>query len=62
MENGIYQNCYELIQQYIYGGVELTPAMELVTVLISTLGCIALVALPFVLVYFLIRFIIGGFR
>lgn len=58
----IYQNCFDLIQQYIYGGVELTSHMELTAVILATCACVALFALPFVLVYWACKFIIGGFR
>lgn len=57
----IYQNLLDLIHQYIYGGVELTADMQLVSVLIATLGCLFVVALPFIVVYWVIRFITGGF-
>ena len=58
---GIYQNIYELIQTYIYGGVELSSEMELVTVLISTLSCIFLIALPFIIVIMSIVFLFRSF-
>lgn len=59
---GIYQNCYDLIQRYIYGGVELTSEMELVATLLSTIGVVALFSLPFVLVFWVCKMIIGGWR
>lgn len=52
---GIYQNLYDLIVQYIYGGVELTPNMEIVTVLISTIGCLFVIAIPFLVTWYIIR-------
>lgn len=53
----IYQNLFDLIHTYVYGGVELTPFMELTNTLVSTMGCLFLVALPFMIVYFVIRFL-----
>lgn len=55
----IYQSLYDLIHTYIYGGVTLTSDMSLVCTLISTIGCIFLVSLPFVVVYKVISFITG---
>lgn len=55
----IYQSLFDLIQTYIYGGATLTADMNLVCTLISTIGCIFLVALPFVIVYKVISFIVG---
>lgn len=57
MTNGIYQNIYDLVHQYIYGGVELTEAMELVNITVSTIGCLVVFAIPFVVVYFGLKFI-----
>lgn len=59
---GIYQNCYDLIQQYIYGGAELTASMELTATLVSTLASLFLVALPFVIVLYAIRLIAWGWK
>lgn len=55
----IYQSLFDLIQTYIYGGASLTADMNLVCTLISTIGCIFLVAMPFVIVYKVISFITG---
>lgn len=51
----IYQNLFDLIHSHIYGGVTLTPDMNLVCTLISTIGCVFLVSLPFLLVWKVIR-------
>lgn len=57
----IYQNLYDLIQNYIFGGVtELGSNQELVCMLISSIGSIFLVAIPFVVVFFVIRLILRG--
>ena len=55
----IYESLFDLIQTYIYGGATLTSDMNLVCTLISTIGCVFLVSLPFVIVYKVISFIVG---
>lgn len=47
---GIYQELYNLIQQYIYGGVELTSHMDLVATLVATAGSLFVIAIPFIVV------------
>lgn len=59
---GIYQELYTLIQQYIYGGVELTADMSLICTLVATMGAIFVVALPFIVVLFIIKLILGGWQ
>lgn len=56
----IYQSCYELIEQYIYGTVEVGSYQELVCIAFSTLACLFVMALPFILVYMIIRFIVSA--
>lgn len=58
----IYQSLYNLIELYVFGGnvVEGTH-MDLVCVLLSTFGVIFMVALPFIVVYKIIKLIVGGF-
>lgn len=55
----IYQSLFDLIQTYVYGGATLTADMNLVCTLISTIGCVFLVALPFVIVYKVLMIIMG---
>lgn len=55
----IYQNIYDLIIQYIYGGGVLTADMELVTVTLATMACVFVFALPFLVVWKVIRLILG---
>lgn len=55
----MYQNLYNLVQQYIFNGVELTGNMDLVATFIATAGVMFMVALPFVLVLKVIRMIMG---
>lgn len=53
----IYQNLYDIIQQYIFGGAELTANMDLVATLTATWGVMFLIAIPFILVWSVIRMI-----
>lgn len=47
----IYQSLYDVINTYIYGGGLVAGSYEeLVCVLMSTIGVIALVSIPFVIV------------
>lgn len=57
--NGIYQGLFDLIQTYIYGGVELTADMNLVCTLLATAGSIFCIALPFVVVWKFIGYTMG---
>lgn len=52
----MYYTLYNLLCQYIYGaGAELTEHMELTLTLLSTLGSLFVVTLPFLIVYLVIR-------
>lgn len=51
----IYQNLYDLIMQYVYGGVTPTADMQLICTLIATIGCLFVVAMPFIIVWFIIK-------
>lgn len=52
----IYEQIYNLIQNYIYGNIVVVGSyQELVLVLLSTIACIFLMALPFIVVYRIIR-------
>lgn len=56
----IYENIYQVIETYIYGGdVSGSSEMQLVCILISTIGCIFVVALPFLVVWKVIKMIAG---
>lgn len=59
---GIYQQCYDLVQTYIYGGAELTADMSLVATEISTIASIFLFALPFLVVLLVLKLILGGWK
>lgn len=54
----MYFSLYNLLHQYIYGlETVLTPDMELTLTIISTLGSLFVVALPFILVWKVIKFL-----
>lgn len=57
--NGIYQTCYSLVEQYVYGVVSAGTYEELVCIAVSTCACLFVVALPFVLVWRVIK-LLGG--
>lgn len=62
MPMGIYQAIYDLIATYIYGGVALTPSMILVNTTVSTIGCLFILAIPFIVTYFVIRLVCSAFE
>lgn len=51
----IYQNIYDIVQTYIFGGVELTANMDLIAICLSSFACVFVFALPFCIVWKLIR-------
>lgn len=52
----IYQSCYDLINTYIYGGQIVQGSyMELVAILTATTATLFLFALPFTIVWKLIK-------
>lgn len=55
----IYQDIYDIIIQYIYNNAEITAHMDLVAVTLSTIGCIFVFAVPFIVIWRLIRIICG---
>ena len=55
----MYQSIYTLIHELIYGGVVMTADMTLVCTLLSTFSVVALVAIPFVVVYKVLKAVIG---
>lgn len=59
---GIYQGLYNLLELYIYGGNIVEGShMDLICVLLSSMGCVFLVSLPFLVVWKLIKLVVGGF-
>lgn len=55
----IYQDIFDIVKQYIFGGVELTANMDLVAITLSTIGCVFVFALPFVIVCRIIKMLMG---
>lgn len=55
----IYQDIFDIVKQYIFGGVELTANMDLVAITLSTIGCVFVFALPFVIVWRVIKMLMG---
>lgn len=55
--SSIYQSCFDLIHTYIYGGVDLTSDMSLICTLVSTIACLFLFSLPFLIVWKVLQFI-----
>ena len=55
----IYNKLYDLIVTYIFGAVVVGTHQELVTICLSTIGCLFVFALPFVLVLKVIKILLG---
>lgn len=55
----IYNDIYSIIQQFIFGGAELSANMDLVAVTLATIGCIFVFAVPFIVVWKVIELIMG---
>lgn len=56
----IYENIYQLVNTYIFNGSIVTGSyQDLVTIILSTIACVYLVAFPFLVVRKLLN-IIGG--
>lgn len=59
MENGIYTALYTLVQNAFYGSSSLTGWQELVLTIIATAGCLFAFAVPFMIVWKVIKMICG---
>lgn len=55
----VYPMLYDILQNYLFGALELTPHMEFVLTELATIGCIAAMAVPFVLIWTAIRSFFG---
>lgn len=56
----IYNEIYNLINTYIFNGtIQSGSYPELVTTLFSTTACFLMVALPFIIVFMILRFVLG---
>lgn len=51
----IYQSIYNLIERYCFGSVAVGTAQELVTMLVSVTATLFVVALPFMLVWKVVK-------
>lgn len=58
-ENGIYYDCFDLVSNYIYGGVVDAPEVKLVCTLLASFLSILVIALPFVIVWLVIKLILS---
>lgn len=52
---GVYFQLYNILADFLYGSAELTTHMEFVLTELATFGCIAAVAVPFVVVALVIK-------
>ena len=59
MDNGIYLALYQLMQNAFYGATALTGWQELTLTVLATIGCLFVFAVPFIVVYKVIKFICG---
>lgn len=59
MQNGIYLALYELIKNAFYGATTLTGWQEMVLTVLSTIGCLFVFAVPFIIVWKVICIIVG---
>ena len=59
MENGIYTALYTLVQNAFYGSAVLTGWQEMVLTIIATIGCLFVFVVPFIIVWELIKLIVG---
>lgn len=57
MSQSMYESLFDLIHTHIYGGCVLTSDMNLVCTLIATIGCLFVVAIPFLVVYKVLCFV-----
>lgn len=53
----IYDTIYQLIEQYIYGSVVAGSYQELVCIMVSTAACLFIIALPFIIVWRVIKLV-----
>lgn len=59
MATPLYDSAYQLIVQFIYGNSVLTADQTLVATALATMASLAVVAVPFFVVYSVMKFIFG---
>lgn len=59
MTTPLYDSAFQLFHTYIYGNAVLSADQNLVCTMLATAAAIAVVAVPFFLVYSALRFIFG---
>ena len=55
----IYDSIYNLIETYIFGIVQVGTYQELICILLSSVGCIFVFSLPFVLVWKVVKMFVN---
>lgn len=56
----MYQNLYNLLNTYIFGGQVVSGSYEeLVCILVSTIGVLVLIGLPFLVVFKILKLVLG---
>jgi len=53
----LYSSAWDLLKFYIYGDIEMTPEMNLTLTLLATLIALAVVVLPFIIIWLIIRYV-----
>ena len=56
----IYSNIYSIIMDAFFTGVTVTPEITLAVTLLSLLACVFVFALPFLVVWRILRLFMGG--
>ena len=59
MSTPLYDSAYQLIVQFVYGNAVLTADQTLVATCLATLAALAVIAVPFFVVYSVMKFIFG---
>lgn len=58
--DGVYPMAYSMLRYYLYSDYPLTSSMELTLTACATILAIFVIALPVVVVFIVIRFLVGG--
>lgn len=60
MTTSIYQTCYDLVTTYLFGSVAVGSYHELVCIAVSVMATLFVFAIPFIVVYRIIKLFCGG--